>query len=313
MTIDIQLLRVVQALSQHGTVTGAAEEMGLTQSTISHALGRLREHYKDPLFVRSGNKLQQTSLASLLVDEAARVVRDFDRVAVLVESFEPWSSRRTFRIHMNDLSELVLLPTLLSRWSAEGFASSIEVVRVPVQQVWQELEAGRIDLVIGTPAPVQPNLHRRRLFEEKYIGIARASHPLRGRLSSVAGYLSCNHCVVQHRGPVHAQLEARLSALGAERRIHLQVPGLLSVPTIVAQSDLVAAVPSSIVNVHPGRVPLHVFTLPVAKASFEVVQHWHARRHHDPAHKWLRAEIQRSAGAYRSQSSASVSGSESRT
>lgn len=74
MALDIDLLRVVQALARHGSVTAAAASLNLSQSTVSHALSRLRAHYGDPLFERSGNQLTRTPLAIKLATEAERLL-----------------------------------------------------------------------------------------------------------------------------------------------------------------------------------------------------------------------------------------------
>jgi DNA-binding transcriptional LysR family regulator len=289
--IDMHLLQVLQALARNGTVTAAAASLGLTQSTVSHALSRLRAHYGDPLFVPSGKQLSRTPLAMKLIDEADRLLLDFERVQSLTESFDPRQSRRRFRVHMIDVAELLILPGLLRQISDEGLGVEIEVVRAPGAEVWGELESGRLDLVIGTPWKAQPGLYRQRLLDEQYVGIARAAHPLRKQLDAVSGYLRCAHCVVTPRGPALGRIEAALAALSPARRVALHVPDFLSVPTLVAQSDLVAAVPSTLVALHSDRERLHVFPLPIAQTRFVVVQYWHKRVHDDAANRWLRGAV----------------------
>lgn len=289
MAIDIHLLQVVQALARHGSVTAAAASMNLSQSTVSHALGRLRAHYGDPLFERSGNQLALTPLAVKLAAEAARLLVDFERLQGLSESFDPRRSDRVFRIHMIDVAELVFLPGLLRHIADEGCGIRLEAVRAGSEEVWAELEAGRIDLVIGTPRKAHPNLYGQRLLEQRYVGIARRSHPLCDQLHTVSGYLRSAHCVVTPRGPAIGRIEAALAALSPSRRVQLQVPDFLSVPSLVVQSDIVAAVPESLVALHPERSRLHVFALPIAQPRFTVVQHWHRRVHGDGANKWLRS------------------------
>jgi DNA-binding transcriptional LysR family regulator len=57
----------VRELSRQGTVTAAAAALGKSQSTLSHALDRLRRHYRDPLFVPAGKQLTRTPLGARLV------------------------------------------------------------------------------------------------------------------------------------------------------------------------------------------------------------------------------------------------------
>jgi DNA-binding transcriptional LysR family regulator len=193
---------------------------------------------------------------------------------------------------MIDLAELLILPGLLRRLADSPSGVEIEVVRLAGQDVWSELEMGRLDLVIGTPWKAQPTLLRQQILEEQFVGVARKGHPLREQLETLEGYLRCAHCAVVPRGPALGRIEAALEALSPSRRVLLRVPDYLSIPSLVAASDVVAAVPSTLVDLHPLGDKLLVFALPVTQPRFKVVQHWHRRAHDDPACLWLRRTIQ---------------------
>lgn len=291
MEIDVGLLRVVRELSRQGTVTAAAASLGKSQSTLSHALDRLRRHFHDPLFVPAGRHLSRTPLGARLAEEAERLLLDFDRLQDLSVSFDPERTRHRFRVHMLDLAELLILPGLLRSIDEARLNVEIEVVRVAGHDVWSELEAGRLDLVIGTPWKAHSTLLRQQLLDEQYVGVARVGHPLRAQLGTLQGYLRCSHCTVAPRGPALGRIEAALQALSPERRVVLSVPDFLSVPSLVATTDAVAAVPSTLVNLHPLGPELIVFALPVPQTRFKVVQHWHRRAHEDPASRWLRQTV----------------------
>jgi DNA-binding transcriptional LysR family regulator len=115
------------------------------------------------------------------------------RVQTLAPSFDPKQTRYRFRVHMIDLAELLILPGLLRRLadSASGVEIEIEVVRLAGQDVWSELEMGRLDRVIGTPWKAQPTLLRQQILEEQFVGVARKGHPLRQQLETLEGYLRC--------------------------------------------------------------------------------------------------------------------------
>ena len=289
--IDIGLLRVLRELARQGTVTAAAASLGKSQSTLSHALDRLRRHFGDPLFVPAGRQLTRTQLGARLVEEAERLLTDFDRLRRLSLAFDPARARRRFRIHMLDLAELLILPGLLRLLDQQCHGVEIEVVRVAGHDVWAELEHGRLDLVVGTPWKAQPTLRRQQVMEEQYIGIARPGHPLLAQLSTLEGYLRCTHCAVAPRGPALGRIEAALDTLSPERRVALRVPDFLSVPSLVRSTDAVAAVPSTLLDLHPLGQDLVTFELPVPQPRFKVMQHWHRRAHEDAASRWLRQTV----------------------
>ncbi|MBI5719591.1 MAG: LysR family transcriptional regulator [Burkholderiales bacterium] len=289
--IDVGLLRVVRELSRHGTVTAAAASLGKSQSTLSHALDRLRRHYGDPLFLSAGRQLTRTPLGARLVEEAERLLIDFDRLQGLSVTFDPERAHHRFRVHMLDLAELLILPGLVRTLGERPHGVEIEVLRLAGNAVWSELEAGRLDLVIGTPWKAHATLMRQQILDERYVGIARKGHPLRGQLDTLDGYLRCTHCTVAPRGPALGRIEAALEALSPARHVVMRVPDYLSIPSLVATTDAVAAVPSTLVDLHPLGRELLVFNLPVAQARFKVVQHWHRRAHEDPASRWLRRTV----------------------
>ena len=289
--IDVGLMRVVRELARMGTVTAAAASLGKSQSTLSHALDQLRQHYRDALFVRSGRRLAPTALGMRLAEEATRLLLDFDRLQSLSIAFEPERVPQHFRVHMLDLAELLILPGLLRIIDEARLKVEIDVVRVDGHDVWAELEAGRLDLVIGTPWKTHATLVRQQLLEEQYVGIARVGHPLGAQLDTLTGYLRCMHCAVAPRGPALSRIEAALGALSPERRVVTRVPDFLSVPSLVASTDVVAAVPATLVGLHPLGTRLRVFALPVAQRRFKVMQHWHRRAHEEPASRWLRKAV----------------------
>lgn len=300
MSLDIQLLKAFQALDRSGTVTAASKSLGITQPSLSYLLAQLRAHYSDPLFVRTGNRLTRTPLATALCSEVDRLLLDFERVQSMTESFEAASSTRTFRIHMIDVAELTLLPRLLHALAGKAPRIGIDVIRNSGKDIWRQLQEGHLDLAVGTPWGAEKGLYRQRLLEETYVGIVRKGHPFIRQIETVEGFLRCGHCSVKPTGPIHARVEGGLSNLSAPRRVVLQVPDFLSVPRLVASSDLVAAVPGDLARMHARELGLQIFRLPIPSVQFSVMQHWHKRLHRDRANQWLRLTTRQAvAGVYR--------------
>lgn len=297
MAVDFPLLRALVALAEHGTVTSAAQALGLTQSTLSHALARLRAHYGDTLFVRSGNRLSPTPLAVDLVGQARSILEKVAALERSSTSFVPGTASRVFRIHMLDAAETVLLPRLLADLAQEAPSIRLNVVRSPPLAIRDELENGELDLAIGTPWGAEKALHRARLADQRIVGIARADHPFRRSLHE-GDFTRISFCAVRSNGPIRTALESALSGLVADRRIALEVPGLLSIPAIVAATDLIAAVPECAVPA-TGLTNLEVFSFPVKSSSFVVMQHWHKRLHRDASSIWLRRAVKRAADCAR--------------
>lgn len=289
--IDIPLLRVFQSLVRRGSVTAAARELGVSQSTASYSLACLRRHYGDPLFIRAGSRLIPTPLAATLVDDIDRILLDLERIQAPVDAFDPTISRRKFRIHMIDLAEVLLLPRLLMACEGEAAYVRFDIMRGNAFAIRQELDNGSLDLAIGTPWEAEKSLHRARLLEQKVVGVARPGHPLSAELGTVQGFLRCRHCVIKASGPIQSDIDHAIAALPHPRQVALEVPGVLAVPEIVANSDLIAVVPEGLLRL--SRPKLQVFAPPIRTSSFVVMQHWPARLQKDPGHQWLRRLLRR--------------------
>ena len=182
-TPDLNLLPVFEALLRHGNVTRAAAHMGLTQSAMSSALGRLRRQLGDPLFVNTRGGMLPTpralELAPSLTDALAMV-----RGALGArEAFDPRRTTRSLRVYMTDVGETVLLPMLMRHLHQHGQAIRLETAQLPAAELAARMETGDIDLAIGYVPQLRDKIRRTRLFDEHYVCMTRPDHPL-GRRSA---------------------------------------------------------------------------------------------------------------------------------
>lgn len=91
-----------------------------------------------------------------------------------------------------------------------------------------------------------------------------------------------NHC------PTSAKCAAALAQAGIEPLIALSLPGFLGLPSVLANSDLIATLPRHIGMALATQTALTVAHCPIPVPGFQVKLHWHARQHADPANAWLR-------------------------
>ncbi|HEX8865872.1 MAG TPA: LysR family transcriptional regulator [Lentzea sp.] len=285
--MDLNLLRVFDALIQDGSVTAAAERLHLSIPATSRALSRLRREMEDPILVRAGRGLAPTPFAlriaprvRSLLDEAAALVNDKDLdVAEL---------RRTFTIRVGDGVVTALVgavaaeaPHVVLRFVAEG-DESVEVLR-----------DGTVDLDIGAGADSDADIRSEVLFAERMVGVVRVDHPLkRPTLQQLSRY---PHVSVSRRGRAHGPLDVALQAQGLQRHVGAVVPFYAAAATLVASTDYIGLIPHRLAEEHSKVVrwfPIHV-DLP----EVDVRMHWHARLDADPAQRWLRDVVRRTAKA----------------
>jgi DNA-binding transcriptional LysR family regulator len=289
---DLNLLKVLAAMHEHQNVTRAGQAIGLSQPAMSAALAKARSLIGDPLFVRAGGAMRPTARAEELMAPVRRVL-DAIRAEILDPSrFEPATSRRVFTIITPDIGEIAFLPRLLARLARAAPAADVRTLAMPPAAIERALESGAADLVLGLfPDLTKAGFYQQRLFRNSFICLARAGHPL-GRESSLPlkAFLEAAHAVVRPEGRTHDLFERELQKRGHARRIRLEIPHFLSLPTIIAASDLIATVPRDIGIAFARHAKLRLLEPPL-NVSFDVKHYWHGRARNDPANLWLRKQV----------------------
>lgn len=273
----------------HQNVTAAAAHNGLTQSAMSNALGRLRRHFGDPMFVSTRGGMLPTPRA-LELARPLRQALDLVRSSTMKDTaFDPTTSKRTFRFYMTDTGEMVFLPGLVQRLDEMGATVRIETAQIPAEEIAVQLESGELDFAAGYLASTPRSVAAARLFREHYVCMMRQSHPLAndGRLS-LKDFLAASHVFIESMGSGHKNIERTLAAKGLKREVSLRVPHFVVVPMIVANTDRIVTTPSRVANVFSTLVNVRVRQVPVKFPSFDVSLFWHARFDADPGIRWMR-------------------------
>lgn len=290
--IDLNLVLALDALLAERHVTRAAKRLGITQPAASHALGRLRELFDDPLLVRAaGGRMAPTPRADQLAPQVHKLLVELAGV-LRVASFDPATARRTFRICANDYTALVLLPRLAARIAR--VAPGIDLW-VHAFAGWPdaELAAGGIDAVIGPPrgAGGPAGRYEHVLFDDTFTCLVRAAHPLAGARLTLARYCAAQHLLISPRGTPGSLVDDALAKLGKSRRVAMAVPHFLVVPYIIVASDLVATLPSRIASRFTETLDVVARPPPVDIPRFTLALAWHERNHHDAPHRWFREQL----------------------
>jgi DNA-binding transcriptional LysR family regulator len=288
-TPDLNLLLIFDAMLRHGSVTRAAAQVGLTQSAMSSALGRMRRQFGDPLFVNTRSGMLPTPRALELAPPLTEALAMVRGAMGRRESFDPGSSTRSLRVYMSDVGEMVLLPALMRHLHAHAPSMRLETAQLPAAELAVRLETGDIDLAVGYLPQLPDKIRRARLFEEHYVCMTRPAHPL-GRKAplTLKEFLGARHVLIASMGSGHQTLERTLAEHGVHENVALRVPHFVVVPLIVAGTDLVVSLPSRVADASARLVKVKVHPLPIPIPSFDVSFCWHERVENDPANQWLR-------------------------
>ncbi len=284
--LDARLLRLLVAVVETGSVTGAADKLGVTQSAVSHLIGKLRLIVGDPLIVKSGRGVVATARAGALAARARDILRDLERFAH-AETFEPSRWRTTFVIAANDFQRDALLPALAARIGerAPGVGLRIIPSDAPTPDM---LRDERCNLIVSPRPPDASDILQKRLFQDRYRvffdGERRAAPATR------ADYCQAQHVTVVYQPRRALDLDEHLEAKGVKRRFVVTVPGFAGVPAFLRGSERLATA--------PGLMRFGLFRdlasapPPVPCPPLPMFMIWSRRDHDDPAHRWMRAEIE---------------------
>ncbi len=303
-TLDLNLLRVFDAVMTEGSVTRAAEVLALTQPAASHALKRLNAWLGEPLFQRSAAGMTPGARAVALWPQVRAALQDLERV-LAPGTFDPQRDAAEFRLAMSDASAGALVPALVAAVAREAARADLRVAPLTTRDPRALLHAEEADLAIGyfpalfsaMLAEGERSLLRHvRLHQTPYVCVMRPQHPLAGQDLTLERYVQAQHVLVSVSGRAYAEVDEALARLGRRRRVVLTVNQYHLAGRVVAQSDLLTVLPQSFVT---GSVPgpVVVRPLPVEIGPLTVDMVWLARRDSDPAHRWLRERVL-DAGAF---------------
>jgi DNA-binding transcriptional LysR family regulator len=286
-TMDLNLLRVFEAVFQERHLTRAADTLALTPSAVSHALRRLREYLGDPLFVRQGTAMVATPAclrdAPALLDQLARLRQLIQQWA----RFEPHSTRQTFRIGMPEAAEMTLMPALQASLFQQAPGASLYSVAYDRGQMVGLLGSGRMDIAIDVALPMRDPIRHQPLLEGNFCIVARKGNPL-SRAPTLKQYLGASHVAVSGRTGGLVMEDVALLNLGLQRRVALRCQTYVSAFAIVAASDHLLTVPEQMSREVPGAQALRRWRMPFQLPKAQLHVYWHAHNDTDPASKWLR-------------------------
>ncbi|MDO9198910.1 LysR family transcriptional regulator [Rhodoferax sp.] len=284
--LDGRLLQLLLAVLEAGSVTGAAQRLGVTQSAVSHLLDKLRAITGDPLFVKAGRGIVATARAEALAVQARELLSSMERFCLSGE-FEPARWQTTFTVAANDFQRDVLLPPLMARLRAQAPGVTLRVIPSDIPSL-EMLRHEHCQLVISPRPPEGTDILQKRLFEDEYRVFYDPTQ--RAAPTTRAEYLAAGHVTVVYEPQRALDLDQWLAARGVQRRFLVMVPGFAGVPPFLRGSDLLATLPG-LLQAHLLR-GLASAKVPVPCPTMPMYMIWHMRHQHDPAHRWLRAELE---------------------
>jgi DNA-binding transcriptional LysR family regulator len=305
--LDLNLLRVFEALIEERSATRAGVRLGLTQSAISHALNRLRDALQDELFVRGADGMQPTERAAEIAPRLRAGLAQL-QLALAPSEFVPAHTDRRFTITCTEYAGAVVLPALIARLRAEAPQASLNILPSNLG-VAESLRSGRADLAVGSFRRVPDGFASEPLLRETRVWVLSADHAASRDELTLERLADLPHLVIAATGEdEHAiegyvadhglerlvtrsdagLLQGALAAKGLRRNIVVTTPHFLAAVTVVSQSDIAALLPRRLAAALMGRYRLALFEPPYPSPAFEVMSLCYREHGEQPAVAWLR-------------------------
>lgn len=287
---DLNLLRTFVRIYEARSVTRAAEQLFVSQPSVSFALAKLRKMFKDELFLRGPAGLQPTHVAQTVYPQLRHSLEAMENAVQGVTEFDPATSRHNFRILLSDIGEIALLPAVLQRIQASAPMTSVEVLPLAYGTAREDLLHGKADAAICTPRIDSPELFRDQLLRQSYWGICSASHPRISEEPTVEEFLSERQIVVSEQLG-HEHIQQRMRELAYEQPAAVKLPHFAALPYVLGMTQYISVIPELLARIFIVEGRVRMFKLPFAVDTGNVALYTYRRTRPAPAVDWLRTTI----------------------
>ena len=278
--VDLNLLVLFEVVLEQRHVGRSAAKLSLSPSAVSHGLGRLRRLLNDPLFLRTTKGVAPTARANELAEPIAEILARARRVVATAEPFDPATSARRFTIGAPDGVSAVFLPALLAHLRRVAPRIDISVRQLLPPQgsrlfahAWEpafaELESRSMDIAVAPLDDIPARFAERTLYEEDFVIAARAGHPFADD-PTLERFCASRHLLVSLTGDAYGFVDKALAERGHSRRIALTVPNFMMAVAIIAETDLIAALPRRLVAMQARRFGVVGVEVPISLPSYRI-------------------------------------------
>ncbi|MBI1890385.1 MAG: LysR family transcriptional regulator [Burkholderiales bacterium] len=290
-TLDLNLLRIFDAVYREQSLSRAATRLGLSQPAISQAINRLRHVAGDPLFIRQAHGVTPTVYSDAIAGPIRQALDALHAALQMQTARDIRHTERRLRIAMSDYSESLILAPLVRIIDEQAPKLHLRVIPIDSVDLHAALQSGDVDLVVGAVPPLVEHFRHQDLFAEDFVCIVRRGHPaIQGHLS-LEEFKNGRHVRVAIRSMQLTNVDETCLKYGFERRFHVIVPNFLSVFYIVAATDNIATSPRRLLRLAPTHLDLQVLPPPIEVPPPMIRQYWPERNHQDTVCQWVRGQI----------------------
>lgn len=290
LSIDFAALRTLHMLHALQSFSRTAERLGVTQSTVSYTVDKMRRTFDDPLFVRQGASVVATDRCVEIVDATSSMVDEYLQLTE-PRAFDPGATSAEVTLSCNYYERAAILPPLMRRLRVAAPRLKL-TIRTSTVRGKEQLDRGESDALLGPVIIDSTNFYRRNLVRDAYVCIMGAKNPLAAETLDQDRFLAAPHVVVAYGGTWQSRYLVEIQNQNKTLNTVLEVPSPAGLPALLDGTDLIATVPLATARGFGDGVVIRPCPFP---SPLEIDLYWTARTHRSPMHRWLRNEIAEAA------------------
>ena len=284
-SFDLNLFVIMNSIYTEGSLTKAAEVVGITQPAVSNALSRLREKFDDELFVRTGSGMVPTQKTENMIADIQNALTLIQQSVNEPDAFDPGSSKRNFKLSLGDISESRVLPFIMKKIHKNAPNISLGSYSYKRADQVHALSTNNLDFVVDPVIPNSNEINSLKVFEDDFVAIHRDGHNIsKIKNITIEDIVNEKHLHVSRRKMGVHLIDMELEKVGLKRNVALRCQHFLIAPPIIKSTDLILMATRSFAK----RNNLSFVEIPIEIPSMEYFLIWHKSDEGDGGHIWMK-------------------------
>ncbi|MFF4226008.1 transcriptional regulator CynR [Streptomyces sp. L500] len=256
--LELRHLRYLLAVAEHGNFTRAAEELHISQPTLSQQIKQLERTVGVQLLDRTGRTVRPTDAGNVYAEHARRALRDLAAAERAVHDVQDLS-RGHLRLAVTPTFTAYLVGPVVAELHARHPGITLTVTEATQDRIEAGLAGDEIDLGIAFAGPHPPGIAATPLFTETLGLVTAAQHaptatgceplPVQALERQQLALLSADFATRGH-------IDAYFSRHGVQPRIVVEANSIQALTEIVRRTPLATVLPDAITHDHPHLTPV---------------------------------------------------------
>lgn len=289
--MDLNLFKVFNVIYLEGSITKAAETLGITQPAVSNSLSRLRLLFDDELFTRTNRGMRPTPLAQNIHPSIASALKLLRSSVNEGDVFQPTTTNATFNLCMNAAAQVSIMPQLISQLQSDAPNVKISTQTIICSDLIKVLSSKTIDLAVNYGIPSPDYIKRELLLNDDYVCIVRKGHPRIKDNLSLKQFESEQHLLLAEETQEGSNLRTALAENNITQNTIFTGNEYVALPAMIVSSNTIMTVPRTFANTVRNHLDILIFEPPFSIASRKTFLYWHENTNNSAANKWMRNQI----------------------